>query len=44
MIDTILNSNLFPPAIGGGPLRPQPQFSDTSLIAQGFGIGLKYEF
>ena len=44
LIDTAVNPNLLPPAGGGGPQRPQPQFDTSSLLAQGFGVGIKHEF
>ena len=44
LIDTTVNPNLLPPPIAGGPLRPQAQFDTSSLLAQGFGIGLSHEF
>ena len=44
LIDTTVNPNLAPPPVGGGPLRPQPQFDTSSLLAQGFGVGIKHEF
>jgi hypothetical protein len=44
LIDTAINPNLLPPAGGGGPQRPQPQFDTSSLLAQGFSVGIKHEF
>jgi hypothetical protein len=44
LIDTTVNPNLLPPAVAGGPLRPQPQFDTSSLLAQGFSVGIKHEF
>jgi hypothetical protein len=44
LIDTTVNPNLIPPAVGGGPQRPQAQFDTSSLLAHGFSVGIKYEF
>jgi hypothetical protein len=44
LIDTTVNPNLIPPAIGGGPNRPQPTFNTTALWAQGFSFGARYAF
>jgi len=44
LIDTTVNPALIPPAVGGGPQRPQAQFDTSSLLAQGFGVGIKHEF
>jgi len=44
LIDTTVNPNLLPPFLGGGPLRPQAQFDTSALLAQGFGVGIKYQF
>ncbi len=44
LIDTTVNPNLLPPPAGGGPNRPTPLFSTTSLLAQGFNFGLRYNY
>jgi putative beta barrel porin BBP7 len=44
LIDTTVNPNLIPPAAGGGPQRPQAQFDTSSLLAQGFSVGIKHDF
>jgi hypothetical protein len=44
LIDTMVNPNLIPPSVGGGPQRPQTQFDTSSLLAHGFSVGIKYEF
>ena len=44
LIDTTVNPNLIPPATGGGPQRPRESFSTTSLLAQGFSLGIKHVF
>jgi hypothetical protein len=44
LIDTTVNPNLIPPPVGGGPQRPQAQFDTSSLLAQGFSVGIKHEF
>jgi hypothetical protein len=45
LIDTTVNSTLVPPAAApAGPNRPQPVFNTTSLWAQGFSFGTRYEF
>jgi hypothetical protein len=44
LIDTTVNPNLIPPPVGGGPQRPQAQFDTSSLLAQGFSVGIKYDF
>jgi hypothetical protein len=44
LIDSTINPNLIPPATGGGPQRPQAQFDTSSLLAQGFSVGIKHEF
>jgi len=44
-IDTALNPNQFPPGLPlAGPARPQPQFDTTDYWAQGFNVGLAYDF
>jgi hypothetical protein len=44
LIDTTINPALIPPSPGGGPQRPQAQFDTSSLLAQGFSVGVKHEF
>ena len=45
LIDTVVNTNLLPPAgTGPGPQRPQFQFNSSPLLAQGFSIGLRYDY
>jgi hypothetical protein len=44
LIDTVINPNLFPPPIPGGPLRPMPVFNTSPLIAQGFNVGVRYDY
>jgi Putative beta barrel porin-7 (BBP7) len=44
LIDTAINPNLIPPGVGPGPQRPQPLLNNSPLLAQGFSVGLKYEF
>ena len=44
LIDTTINPNLIPPATPGGPLRPMPVFNTSPLLAQGFHVGVKYNY
>jgi hypothetical protein len=48
LIDTTINPNLLAGGIGGGlgtgPQRPQPVLGSSPLLAQGFSLGLRYEF
>jgi hypothetical protein len=45
LIDTTINTNLVPPSAGGaGPQRPQVQFNSSSLLAQGFNVGLRFNY
>ena len=44
LIDTTVNPNLIPPNSGGGPARPMPVFNTTSLLAQGFSFGVRYNY
>jgi hypothetical protein len=44
LIDTIVNPNLLPPATPGGPQRPQPVFNTSPLLAQGFNVGVRYDY
>jgi hypothetical protein len=44
LIDTTINPSLIPPATTGGPARPMPVFNTTSLLAQGFSLGVRYNY
>ena len=44
LIDTTINPNLLPPALPGGPQRPMPVFNTSSLVAQGFSVGVRYNY
>jgi hypothetical protein len=44
LIDTTINPNLIPPGALGGPQRPQPVFNTQSLLAQGFTLGVRYNY
>jgi hypothetical protein len=48
LVDTTVNPNLIPAVGGGGggggPQRPQPQFDTSSLLAQGFSVGIRHAF
>ena len=44
LIDTNINPNLIPPATPGGPQRPMPVFNTSSLVAQGFSVGVRYNY
>jgi Putative beta barrel porin-7 (BBP7) len=44
LIDTTVNPGLIPPAAPGGPQRPQPVFNTSPLLAQGFNVGVKYNY
>lgn len=44
LIDTTVNPTLIPPAQPAGPLRPQPVFNTTNLLAQGFSLGVRYNY
>jgi hypothetical protein len=44
LIDTTLNPNLIPLPVAGGPQRPQPVFNTSPLLAQGFNVGLRYDY
>jgi hypothetical protein len=44
-IDTVVNPNLLPPAMPGGPSRPAPRFGDTvDLWVHGVSFGLEFRF
>ncbi|HTU20456.1 MAG TPA: BBP7 family outer membrane beta-barrel protein [Gemmataceae bacterium] len=40
-IDTVVNPNLIPPAVGGGPSRPQFSFNGSDFWVQGINFGLR---
>ena len=44
LIDTTVNPNFIPPGTGGTPQRPSAAFSTTSLLAQGFSLGINHDF
>jgi Putative beta barrel porin-7 (BBP7) len=44
LIDTTINPNLIPLPIPGGPARPQPVFNTSPLLAQGFNVGVRYNY
>jgi hypothetical protein len=44
LIDTTVNPNLIPPPVPGGPQRPQPVFNTSPLLAQGFNVGVRYNY
>ena len=44
LIDTTVNPNLIPGGAGGGPNRPMPMMNTTSLVAQGFSFGARYNY
>ena len=44
LIDPVINPNLIPPAAPGGPQRPMPVFNTSALIAQGFNVGVRYDY
>ncbi|MBR0836033.1 BBP7 family outer membrane beta-barrel protein [Bradyrhizobium manausense] len=43
LIDTGLNPTLVP-GPGIGPVRPLPAFNTTNLLAQGFSVGVRYNY
>ena len=43
-IDTVINPNLLPPPIGGGPNRPAFAFHNSSLWLQGVTLGAEIDF
>jgi hypothetical protein len=43
-IDTVVNPNLIPPPIGGGPNRPAFNFRPSDLVLQGITLGGEYSF
>ena len=43
-IDLTVNPNLLPPAVGGGPARPQPQMTATGLWSHGLSAGFEFRF
>jgi hypothetical protein len=44
LIDTTINPNLIPPVAPGGPARPQPLQNTSPLLAQGFSLGVRYNY
>jgi hypothetical protein len=44
LIDTTINPNLIPLPMPGGPARPQPVFNTSPLLAQGFNVGVRYNY
>jgi hypothetical protein len=44
LIDTVINPNLIPPVAPGGPQRPMPVFNTSPLWAQGFNVGVRYDY
>ena len=44
LIDTAINPNLFPLLAPGGPPRPMPVFNTSPLWAQGFNVGVRYDY
>jgi hypothetical protein len=44
LIDPVINPNLIPPVAPGGPQRPMPVFNTAPLIAQGFNVGVRYDY
>jgi hypothetical protein len=44
LIDTTINPNLIPPVQPDGPQRPMPVFNTSSLVAQGFSVGVRYNY
>jgi len=43
-IDTVVNPNLIPPAVGGGTARPAVQFNSTDYWAHGVNFGMAANF
>jgi hypothetical protein len=44
LIDAAINPNLIPPVAPGGPLRQIPVFNTSALLAQGFDVGVRYDY
>jgi hypothetical protein len=44
LIDTSVNPTFFPPGPGVGPARPLPMLNTTNLLAQGFSVGVRYNY
>ena len=44
LIDTTINPLLIPQPTPGGPLRPMPVFNTSPLLAQGFNVGVRYNY
>jgi hypothetical protein len=43
-IDRVVNTNLLPPAVGGGPARPGFAFNPSEFWAQGVTFGLEFKY
>lgn len=43
-IDPVVNANLLPPAIGGGPARPAPILEKTGACLQGLTLGVEVRY
>jgi hypothetical protein len=44
LVDLTVNPNLIPPTSAGGPNRPMPVMNTSSLVAQGFNFGVRYNY
>jgi hypothetical protein len=45
LVDLTINPLLLPPGTSGAtPPRPQPSLDASSLLAQGFTLGARYDF
>ena len=44
LIDSIINPSLIPPGPPAGPTRPLPLMNTTNLLAQGFSVGVRYNY
>jgi putative beta barrel porin BBP7 len=44
LIDTTVNPTFIPPGPPSGPVRPLPVFNTTNLLAQGFSLGVRYNY
>jgi hypothetical protein len=44
LIDTTINPSLVPPGPPAGPIRPLPVMNTTNLLAQGFSLGVRYNY
>jgi hypothetical protein len=43
-IDVVVNPNLIPPPVGGGPARPAYNFNPSDLVLQGITLGAQFNF